>query len=96
MITNLYHLAGWITLLDGIKRIDERCERQGLDFDKYLEPEVLEKYVVERKEDVLHSLRDMAHSNQVTEEGFLMQLVTQPVGVLVDTISEYNAAHSIV
>lgn len=95
MINNLYHLAGWITLLDGIKRIDAQCERRNLDFDQYLKPEVLEKYVVDRKEDVLFSLRDMAKRQQLTEKGLLQQMLTQPVGVLVDTISEYNAAHSI-
>lgn len=95
MIHNLYHLAGWITLLDGIKRIDAECERRKLSFEDHLKPEVLEKYVTERKEDVLHSLRGMAQERRMTERDLLIDFVTQPIATIVDTVSEYNAAHSI-
>ncbi len=95
MVKNLYHLAGWITLLDGIKRIDDQCDRRGLDFDDFLKPEELEKYVVARKEDVLFSLRQMAKDQNVTEKKLLNTLVNRPISQLVDNICEYNAAHSI-
>lgn len=88
-------MAGWLTLLDGIKRIDEQCTKRKLDFNDYLKPEELEKYVVSRKEDVLFALRQMASNNQMTERSLLNTLLTQPIATLVDNISDLHAAHCI-
>ena len=87
-MNNLYHVAGWITLLDGIQRVDAMCTKRGVDFNKYMKPEELEKYVHARKEDVLFNLRDLAIQQGVTDKQLAKRLIKLPISQLVDTLNE--------
>jgi DUF1365 family protein len=88
-MTNLYNMAGWITLLDGIQRIDSVCEKRGLSFEKHMKPEELEKYVHARKEDVLFSLRSIGAKQNLSDAQLAKKLTKLPVTTLVEIINEH-------
>lgn len=90
-MNTLFQVASWVTLLNGIRAVDEVCERRGLKFDEMIKPERLEEYVTSRKEDVLHTMRQMQAETNCSEAQMARKLCQLPISVLVDVVNEYAA-----